>query len=73
MQPQDLGERSIITGSVDEVIQQFEHVEAAGIEEVICYFNFGLLGNDESVRQMERLAREVMPRFASAREPVAVA
>ena len=43
MKPQDLGERSIVTGTVDEVIHQFEQVEAAGIEEVICYFNFGLL------------------------------
>jgi len=27
MKPQDLGERSIVTGTVDEVIQQFEQVE----------------------------------------------
>jgi len=39
MQPQDLGERSIVTGTVEEVIHQFDQLEAAGIEEVICYFN----------------------------------
>jgi alkanesulfonate monooxygenase SsuD/methylene tetrahydromethanopterin reductase-like flavin-dependent oxidoreductase (luciferase family) len=64
MQPQDLGERSIVTGTVDEVIRQFEQVEAAGIEEVICYFNFGLLSNDETLHQMERVSREVMPHFS---------
>ena len=65
MQPQDLGERSIVTGPVAEVIRQFEQVEAAGIEEVICYFNFGLLPHAETLRQMERVSREVMPHFAS--------
>ncbi len=66
MQAQDLGERSIVTGTVDEVIRQFEQVEAAGIEEVICYFNFGLLPNAETLQQMERVSREVMPHFARA-------
>ncbi|GAC1322442.1 MAG: LLM class flavin-dependent oxidoreductase [Chloroflexota bacterium] len=69
MQPQDLGERSIVTGTVDEVLQQFKAVEEAGIEEVICYFNFGLLPHDETLRQMQRLSQEVMPHFG-IRAPV---
>jgi len=73
MQPQDLGERSIVTGTVDEVIHQFEQVETAGIEEVICYFNFGLLRHAETLYQMERVSREVMPHFAAQRESVRVA
>jgi len=72
MRPQDLGERSIVTGTVNEVIEQFEHVEAAGIEEVICYFNFGLLPHNETLHQMERLSQQVMPHFSSIREPVPV-
>jgi alkanesulfonate monooxygenase SsuD/methylene tetrahydromethanopterin reductase-like flavin-dependent oxidoreductase (luciferase family) len=64
MQPQDLGERSIITGTVEEVVRQFEQLEAAGIEELICYFNFGLLPHTETVRQIERVAREILPHFA---------
>jgi alkanesulfonate monooxygenase SsuD/methylene tetrahydromethanopterin reductase-like flavin-dependent oxidoreductase (luciferase family) len=66
MKPEDLGERSIVTGTVDEVVRQFEQVEAAGIEEVICYFNFGLLPHDQTLRQMERVSREVMPHFTRA-------
>ncbi|MBI2756360.1 MAG: LLM class flavin-dependent oxidoreductase [Chloroflexi bacterium] len=65
MKPEDLGERSIVTGTVEDVIRQFEQVEAAGIEEVICYFNFALLPHEETLRQMERLSREVMPHFGS--------
>jgi alkanesulfonate monooxygenase SsuD/methylene tetrahydromethanopterin reductase-like flavin-dependent oxidoreductase (luciferase family) len=72
MRPEDLGERSIVTGTVAEVIRQFEQVEAAGIEEVICYFNFGLLGHEETLRQMERVSREVMPHFAPSLEAVTV-
>ncbi len=63
MKAEDLGERSIVTGTVDEVIHQFEQVEAAGIEEVICYFNFGSLDHGETLHQMERVASEVMPAF----------
>jgi alkanesulfonate monooxygenase SsuD/methylene tetrahydromethanopterin reductase-like flavin-dependent oxidoreductase (luciferase family) len=66
MRAEDLGDRSIVTGTVDEVIRQFEQVEAAGIEEVICYFNFGLLGHAETMHQMERVSREVMPHFTRA-------
>lgn len=73
MRPQDLGERSIITGTVNEVIEQFEHVENAGIQEVICYFNFGLLPHRETLHQMERVSREIMPHFSGVREPAAVA
>jgi alkanesulfonate monooxygenase SsuD/methylene tetrahydromethanopterin reductase-like flavin-dependent oxidoreductase (luciferase family) len=64
MQPEDLGERSIVTGTRDEVLDHFRRVEAAGIDEVICYFNFGLLPHAETLRQMERLAVEVMPKIA---------
>jgi alkanesulfonate monooxygenase SsuD/methylene tetrahydromethanopterin reductase-like flavin-dependent oxidoreductase (luciferase family) len=67
MRPEDLGERSIVTGTRDEVIEHFKRVEAAGIEEVICYFNFGLLPHADTLRQMERLSSEVMPAFT--REP----
>ena len=61
-----------LTGTVEEVIRQFDQVEAAGVEEVICYFNFGLLPHAETVRQMERVAHEVMPHFAPAAEAAAV-
>ena len=64
MHPEDLGDRSIVTGTREQVIEQFERIEAAGIEEVICYFNFGLLSHAETLDQMRRVSTEVMPHFA---------
>ena len=71
MQPEDLGERSIVTGTREQVIEHFKRVEAAGIEEVICYFNFGLLPHAETLRQMERMSDEVLPKFSMRRAVVA--
>ncbi len=65
MRPEDLGERSIVTGSRDQVIEHLRRVEAAGISEVICYFNFGLLPHAQTLHQMRRFAAEVMPAFAA--------
>jgi hypothetical protein len=69
MRPEDLGERSIITGTLDEVIRQFEQVEAAGIEEVICYFNFDLFPHERTLEQMERVSHDVMPHFRASSPP----
>ncbi|HXG35621.1 MAG TPA: LLM class flavin-dependent oxidoreductase [Dehalococcoidia bacterium] len=63
MQSQDLGERSIITGNIDACIESLKKVEEAGIEEVILYFNFGAYSHKETMRMMERFARDVMPHF----------
>ena len=65
MQPDEIGERSIVTGTREQVIEHLRRVEECGIEEVICYFNFGLLPHAETLHQMERVAREVMPHFAA--------
>jgi alkanesulfonate monooxygenase SsuD/methylene tetrahydromethanopterin reductase-like flavin-dependent oxidoreductase (luciferase family) len=63
MQPQDLGERSIVTGDVERCVAVLKQVEAAGIDEVIVYFNFGAYSHPDTVRMMERFARDVMPHF----------
>jgi len=41
MEPNQLRERSIITGSAAYCIDHLKKVQAAGLDEVICYFNFG--------------------------------
>jgi hypothetical protein len=69
MRPEDLGERSIVTGTREQVLEHFRRVEAAGIEEVICYFNFGLLPHADTLRQMERVSAEVLPAFEPALAP----
>ena len=61
MTTEDLGERSIITGSPENCIKVLKDCEAAGIEEVILYFGFGGWGHSETLRSMDRAAKELSP------------
>jgi alkanesulfonate monooxygenase SsuD/methylene tetrahydromethanopterin reductase-like flavin-dependent oxidoreductase (luciferase family) len=63
MKPENLGERSLVTGDPEACIGTLRKCEAAGIEEVILYFNFGNFGHRETLKSMERFARDVMPHF----------
>ncbi|HLF47998.1 MAG TPA: LLM class flavin-dependent oxidoreductase [Methylomirabilota bacterium] len=72
MKPSQLGDRSIITGDAEHCIQLLKSCEEGGIEEIILYFNFGLLGHRETLRAMERFAKEIMPHFVEKKEAVAV-
>jgi alkanesulfonate monooxygenase SsuD/methylene tetrahydromethanopterin reductase-like flavin-dependent oxidoreductase (luciferase family) len=72
MQPSQLGDRSIITGDPEHCIEMLKACEAGGIEEIILYFNFGLLSHRDTLRAMERFAKDVMPHFAGTKEAVAV-
>jgi alkanesulfonate monooxygenase SsuD/methylene tetrahydromethanopterin reductase-like flavin-dependent oxidoreductase (luciferase family) len=64
MRPEEVGERSIVTGTRDQVVEHLRRVEASGIEEVICYFSFGAYPHRQVLHQMERFSAEVMPAFA---------
>jgi alkanesulfonate monooxygenase SsuD/methylene tetrahydromethanopterin reductase-like flavin-dependent oxidoreductase (luciferase family) len=70
LEPSDLGERSFICGSPEECIAALKRVEAAGVDEVILYFNFGALDHRQTTRMMERFAREILPHVGAA--PAAV-
>jgi alkanesulfonate monooxygenase SsuD/methylene tetrahydromethanopterin reductase-like flavin-dependent oxidoreductase (luciferase family) len=63
MKPSQMGDRSIITGDPEHCIEVLKKCEEGGISEVICYFNFGLLGHRDTLKAMERFARVVMPHF----------
>ena len=63
MTTNDLGERSIITGSPDDCIKVLKDCEAAGIEEVILYFGFGGWSHPDTMTSMERVAKEILPYF----------
>jgi len=66
MTPEGLGEHSIVTGSLEQCLKTLKSVEAAGIEEVILYFNFGGYAHSDTMWMMERFAKEVMPHFNNA-------
>ncbi|MBB6444322.1 LLM class flavin-dependent oxidoreductase [Bacillus benzoevorans] len=59
----DLGEKSIIVGNAEYVTQKLKEVEASGVDECILYLDFGGLSHAETMKQMERLAKDVIPHF----------
>ena len=63
--PEDLGDRSVVTGNAEECIHQLKKVEEAGIEEVILYFNMGAYPHADTMRMMERFAAQVAPAFSA--------
>jgi alkanesulfonate monooxygenase SsuD/methylene tetrahydromethanopterin reductase-like flavin-dependent oxidoreductase (luciferase family) len=66
MEPATLRERSIVTGTPQHCLEHLKRVEAAGIDEVICYFNFGGLDHRRTLAQMERFSKEILQPFAGA-------
>lgn len=63
MKPEDLGDRSLITGDPEHCLSVLKECEEAGIAEVIMYFNFGGLGHKESMESMDRAALHLLPHF----------
>jgi len=56
---------------VEHCVEVLKRCEEGGISEVILYFNFGELPHRDTLRAMERFAREVMPHFAEQTVPAA--
>jgi alkanesulfonate monooxygenase SsuD/methylene tetrahydromethanopterin reductase-like flavin-dependent oxidoreductase (luciferase family) len=67
MKAENLTSKSILLGSPQKIIADLKEIEAAGISEVILYFNYGLKPYDMVIEQMDRFAAEIMPEFAGAR------
>ena len=63
MKKEDLGERSILIGPPGKIIETLKTVEAAGIEEVILYFNVGNKPDQMVREQMHRFVEEIAPAF----------
>ena len=68
----DLGEESIIVGDVDYVVQALKKVEESGIEEVIIYFDFGVTTHEDTIKMMERFAKDVMPHFEQSEAKITI-
>ncbi|MFP6770822.1 MAG: LLM class flavin-dependent oxidoreductase [Alphaproteobacteria bacterium] len=63
LKKEDLGERSILIGPPGKIIETLKSVEAAGIEEVILYFNVGNKPDAMVREQMHRFVEEIAPAF----------
>lgn len=63
MRPEKLTSKSILVGSPQKIIEDLKAVEAAGIAEVILYFNYGGKQHGLVKEQMSRFMAEVAPAF----------
>ena len=64
MKAENLTSKSILVGSPQKIVDDLKQVEAAGIAEVILYFNYGSKPYNMVIEQMDRFATEIMPAFA---------
>ena len=64
VRPEDLGENSVLIGSPEGIADSLRRVRAAGIDEVILYFNVGLKPHAQVKEEMARFMEEVAPGFA---------
>jgi alkanesulfonate monooxygenase SsuD/methylene tetrahydromethanopterin reductase-like flavin-dependent oxidoreductase (luciferase family) len=65
--PRDLSENSVLLGSAAQIADTLAKVEAAGLDEVILYFNVGLKPHAQVKDEMARFAAEIAPAFAAPR------
>ncbi len=66
MRKENLSDKSILLGPPERIIETLRRVEAAGIEEVILYFNVGGKPHRMVIEQMERFMRDIAPAFSKA-------
>lgn len=66
VRPEDLTENSVLIGSPTGIIETLKKVEAAGVAEVILYFNVGLKPHAQVKEEMARFMSEVAPAFEGA-------
>lgn len=63
MRKEDLGDKSILLGPPEKIIEVLKRVEAAGIEEVILYFNVGAKPHQMVLDQMAKYMERIAPAF----------
>ena len=71
MKKENLTDKSILIGTPQQIIDSLKKVEAAGIEEVILYFNVGLKPHSLVKEQMDRFIREIAPAFEGQHKRIA--
>ena len=63
MEKDKLSSNSVLIGNSTQITEQLKGVEAAGIDEVILYFNVGHKPNALVKEQMHKFMEEVAPNF----------
>ncbi|HSS08307.1 MAG TPA: LLM class flavin-dependent oxidoreductase [Acidimicrobiales bacterium] len=55
----------IVVGDTDRCIQKMKHYADLGVDELICYVQFGYLSHESILRTIEVLGKEVIPELAA--------
>ncbi len=71
LRPEDLGSNSVLIGSSAQITEMLKKVEAAGVSEVILYFNVGLKPHQQTKDEMARFIEEVAPHFRGSHNSAA--
>jgi alkanesulfonate monooxygenase SsuD/methylene tetrahydromethanopterin reductase-like flavin-dependent oxidoreductase (luciferase family) len=56
-------EDQIIVGTPDEVLEKVIRYDEAGVDELLCYIQFGSLPHDKIMRNIELLGTKVLPKL----------
>jgi alkanesulfonate monooxygenase SsuD/methylene tetrahydromethanopterin reductase-like flavin-dependent oxidoreductase (luciferase family) len=56
-------EDMIVVGTPEACLQKILRYESVGVDELLCYVQFGDLPHDKVMRSLELLAKEVMPKL----------
>jgi alkanesulfonate monooxygenase SsuD/methylene tetrahydromethanopterin reductase-like flavin-dependent oxidoreductase (luciferase family) len=70
MRKETLGDKSILLGPPAKIVETLKNVEAAGIEEVILYFNVGNKPHGLVKEQMAKFVETVAPAFRGSHADV---
>ena len=62
--PEDLDDSTILLGGPDQIIDSLKTIEAAGLDEVVLYFSYGLKPDSMVRDQMAWFMQDVAPHFA---------
>ncbi|HKR87458.1 MAG TPA: LLM class flavin-dependent oxidoreductase [Phenylobacterium sp.] len=60
-------EDMVIVGTPEECVQKLLRYEEAGVDQLLCYMNFGFLPNSAVLRSIELLGTKVLPELKKAR------
>ena len=71
MKPESLTSKSVLVGSPQKIIDDLKTVEAAGIAEVILYFNYGRKPHALVKEQIQRFMQQIAPAFDGAHRRLA--
>ena len=63
LKPEDLGSNSVLIGTSAQITDMLKKVEAAGVSEVILYFNVGMKDHQRTKDEMAKFMAEVAPAF----------